>query len=202
MSSNWDEHGSGVHVGPGPQFDQGQDPHQGQYGPEDQYPPAGQYPQYPSQDQYAQPYSSAPLYGYAPVYAPVPVRRSATLGVVALVLVAISAVALIFTSWVMAVDFRDFFMELAATRGRITEDELLNDPALMAYAERATIGFLILVVACLAGFVGWVLSIVATASNKGRAFGIAGIVAGIVALFLAVMAVSLAWVPILSQLNI
>ncbi len=42
------------------------------------------------------------------------------------------------------------------------------------------------------GIIGWVLSIVATVQNKGRIFGIIGIVAGIIAPFLFVIAAGVA----------
>lgn len=218
MSSNWDAQDAGGHTGPGPQFDQGKNPQyeqtpqysgdqwssQGQYSPQGGYPPAPGYAEgygyaVPADQQYQQGAPAAPLYGYSPVYGSPPVRRSATLGVVALLLVAISAAVLLYTSWVMAVDFREFFLELSSTSGRITEEELRNDPAIRAYAVNATGGALLAGTVSLVGFVGWILSIVATSTNRGRAFGIAGILVGVAALFLVFFVVAAAWAPILSQ---
>lgn len=134
---------------------------------------------------YGQPVAPNP-YAYAPAAAgagAVPARRSSLLGIIALVVVAVCGVAGIALSY----QFGHAYALVAAQLGISTQGptpstaELQNDPRFAAFVTTQMGVIQGIMAVCVAGLVGWVLAIVATATRRGRAFGIIGIILGIAA---------------------
>lgn len=198
MSSQWDNQPSSQPSGQEPPYGQGYPGPQNPQGQQWDGQQPNQQP-YPPQQQWAQ---NGPVYGAPAGYGVPPVKRSPVLGAVGLLIVALATVAVVITSWVLGSGLGGFLLELA-TDGAASFDEadLANDPRVIAYAETAVGPIGGFALACLAGFVGWIISIVATASNRGRVFGIIGIVLGVLALPIAYGAASLALTPVITQLG-
>lgn len=199
MSNQWDNQPSSEPSGQDPQYGQG---YPGAQNPRGQQWQGQQHPSqepYPPQQQWAQ---NGPVYGAPAGYGAPPVKRSPILGAVGLLIVALATVAVVITSWVLGSGLGSFLLEVAADgAGSFNQNDLANDPRIMAYAETAVGPIGAFGLACLAGFVGWIISIVATASNRGRVFGIIGIVLGVLALPIAYGAASLALAPVITQLG-
>lgn len=225
MSNEWNEQGRDESHGPGPQFDAGvegpSDPYSqpsheqqwqqnqqyGQGGPGQQpYPPQQPYPAqqpYGAQQPYPaqQPYAAQPSWAQNPYDTVAPPNRSGVLGVVGLVVVVLATGALMASAWFLGVGLGDFLVNLSETGVPRDPEDLVNDPRTIAYAETAvgTIGAAVL--SCIAGLIGWVISIVATATRRGRVWGIVGIVLGVLALPLAYGIMMLALTPVINSLG-
>ena len=231
MGNEWDDGTGNGRRDPGPQFDSGEpdqqgpsgqqwpprqgDPHaqQGQY-PQDQYRPQGQFPQqgqypqpgqsgYPGQNptgpgwsQQQQPYG--PGYGG---YAAVPAERSSMLGIIGLVVVLLAMGALIAAAWSFGSGLTVFILDLAATGVPRSESELMNDPRIIAYAESVGGTVVGLLLSGLVGLVGWIISIVATATRRGRVPGIIGIVLGVLSVPIAYAVFNWALAPALALMG-
>ncbi len=168
----------------------GPQPHPGQQS----YP--GQQP-YPGQQAYA----GQQVWSQNQPQAAAPASRSSVLGVVGLVVVVLATGALIAAAWSFGAGLADFFLDLAGTGFPRDPDALVNDPRTIAYAEGAAGTIVAAVLSCVVGLVGWIISIVATATRRGRVFGIIGIVLGVLSLPLAYATVSLVLSPVLNQLG-
>jgi len=230
MSNEWNDQGTGGHQGPGPQFDPGQAGPQDQYGQQDpsgqqnpnnqpsndqqqvnqQWPQnqqvgnggSGQQP-YPGQQAYPgqQSYAGQPVWSQNQPQAAAPASRSSVLGIVGLVVVVLSTGTLLAAAWSFGSGLADFFLDLAGTGFPRDPDALVNDPRTISYAEGAAGTLMAAVLSCVVGLIGWIISIVATATRRGRVFGIIGIVLGVLSLPLAYATASLVLSPVLNQLG-
>lgn len=171
-------------------------PYQPGYGqqqgqPQSGYPAPGQgyqqgYPQQPSYPQQQGWYPNQP--GYAVQQ---PVARSPLLGMIALGGVVVCAVVLSWLTWRMGVVLGPM---AAQTGGN------LDQAAMTEYLSRQLggSGMLLLNAATLGGFACWILGIVATATKRGRSYGIWAIILGVLAPIVALVAMVAALVPYVS----
>ncbi len=190
---------------------------QGTYGqqgaPDQQYAP-GQYGQQPQPTPYGNPqgpYPSAdqqqwaqgqPAYGAPYAYAAPPEARSNVLGIVGLGIVLVSIVALVMGAFSFGQGFGQYILDVAASGAIVDEQALMDDPMTQLYVESAAGTIIVIVLACLAGFAGWIVSIVATVQRRGRPFGIGGIVLGVLSLGFGYAALMAALAPVLAQMSI
>lgn len=158
----------------------------------------GQQPQgYPQQPQgYSQqpqgygqqpqaPYGQQPSYGNygtSGMYqGGAPEERPATMGLIAMAVVVISAIVLWVVSWMIGQDIGDLFVTTGLDPETMDPDVLARDPEFQAWMTRAQALWTAVTLSVLAGIVGWILSIVAAASRRGRGFGVVGIIVGVLA---------------------
>ncbi|MCL1923119.1 MAG: hypothetical protein FWG15_04545 [Propionibacteriaceae bacterium] len=123
---------------------------------------------------------------YDPMAYPEPPKKSSTLGIIGLALVIVLGILLFiavlsmykaaFTSGLMAID--PYTYEVISDMNSATDAQM---SAIMGPA------MLILLIG-IAGLSGFIISIVATATGRGRAFGIVGIVLGVIAPIVAFIA--------------
>jgi len=111
-----------------------------------------------------------------------PEKKSPALGIFGLLLVVICAVVWTVVGYLL---FKDLFAMYGSNYAPTNVD--VN--SLTAGQRTMATG---LGVAMIGGVAGWVISIVATATNKGRGLGIAGIVLGVIAPFLIVISIAIA----------
>lgn len=174
----------------------------GQYGQQSQPTPYGntQGP-YPSSDQqqWAQ---GQPAYGAPYADAPPPMTRSNVMGIVGLGIVVVSIIALVMGAFSFGQGLGQYILDVAASGAVIDEQALMDDPMTQAYVESAAGTISLIVLACVAGFAGWIVSIIATVQRRGRPFGIAGIVLGVLSLGFGYAALMAALAPVLAQMSI
>ena len=201
---------------PGPGY--GQTPPPGQpYGYPPQQPPAqpyGQPPQqaqpyayppqqapaqpynYPTQQAPAQPYGQ-PVQGFAPTpmdaygATAAPTKKSPILGIISLAIVVISGVVL--TLYLYRIGAVAGPYAVNGSLDTTTQPELMQNVASQMGALLPMLGGASIFV----GLVGWILGIVATASKRGRVFGVLAIILGILAPIIAVVALFVAVAPYL-----
>ncbi len=168
---------------------------QGQPQPYGQQPYAQQ--QY-GQQAYGQPVQ--PYQGYAGGYpatsgysAKPEARKSPVLGIVGFAVVALAGIISVILGLVMA----DPMAAIVAMvpPGTTQIDMSTIPPALLDQLTGPMSGFML---AGLAGIGGWVVSIIAAVTNRGRGWGIAGIIVGIIAPVAALIAMSIAAVAAVS----
>lgn len=203
MSSQWDSQGQRDDSESSDQYPQTHHgPTQGQGDPPQQYPvppPYGQaFGQYSQQPQ--QWTQNQSLYGNQYSYATPTANRSGALGIVGLIVVLAATITLIIVSWIGGQGFGQFILDTEAS-GLYTEEDVVNSPVTMEYVRSATGIVLGATLACLAGLTGWVISIVATVQRRGRGFGIAGIILGVLSLGFATAAFVLGIMPVLEYLG-
>lgn len=165
---------------------------------------AGQTQPYPPyQQQQPQPWGGQPApqryptvpYGTAPQYVgAAPEKKSSMLGIIGFAVVVLSTLVAI----VLAAGSGPAFSQyLAIFPPNATQEQIQQILNSMTPAEQQALGsafvgpLLGVTVASIAGFIGWIVSIVATATARGRGWGIAGIILGVlapVAIFFAMMA--------------
>lgn len=166
----------------------------------------GQQPQgYPQQPPGQAPHgqqASYGSYGGSGMYQQgAPEERPATLGLVAMAIVVVSAIVLCVLSWMIGKDFAELFLAAGMNPESMDPDALARDPEFQAWAARATALWTTLSISVLAGIVGWIISIVATSTRRGRSFGIVGIIVGVLAPLLAFGVFFAALLPAMSQLT-
>ena len=153
--------------------------------------PYGQQPQPPA-NPYGQPqqgFVPAPAtgaYGAAPTR---PAKRSPILGFLGLAVVVICAIILSASLWRMG----GMIGQLAVNGTIDTTDATAVQAAVLS--ELGGIWTLLVYGSGLLGFVGWILGIVATATNRGRALGVVTIILGVLAPFVAIGALVMAIAP-------
>lgn len=222
MSERWNDQGTGGHEGPGPQFNPGQDPSgqqdhdtqplytqqqfheprdasQSGYGHPGNQPHGGEQ-SFPAQQPYTpqQPYAANQHWSQNPTP---PIQRSNVLGIVGLLVVVLATGAVVAAAWSIGQGLGEFLVDLAQTGVPRDPDALVNDPRTMAYAETAAGPIGAAVLSCIVGLVGWIISIVATATRRGRVFGIVGIVLGVLSLPLAYGVLTWVLSPVMAQLG-
>lgn len=122
----------------------------------------------PSPQLYGQPVSVYPVSsGMAACgFVPVPAApKQPMLGIVALSIVGVGLAVLCY-----------FMLTLGTMSGQLAPDGNLSDQQTDAILGHVGLGILL---SCLVVFAGWVVGIVATAINRGRAYGIVSIVLGV-----------------------
>lgn len=164
-----------------PQPNQQYIPYQGQ--------PA-QYDQPSAYQQYGQ------LYGAAPA---APATKSSTLGLVGFGIVIVCAIVLSVVSYQIGGGYARLLVDLNIDPATSDPEVLANDPRFQEFAMSLATPFMLGLAASIAGLVGWIISIVATAQNRGRGFGIAGIVIGVLAPIIAFFVMSAGLAPFIAQ---
>ncbi len=205
MSSGWNDQNQGGGPGSGPYDPRyGQSPHypqgqpgptygQAQYGQQQPYATPPGHPMQPVQQPWAQGES---LYGNPYAHAMPPAMRSDMLGIVGLGMVFVATVVLIVVSWMGGQSFGQFILDTEAA-GVYAGDDLASDPLTMAYLQSATGLVFGAIGACVAGLVGWVISIVATVQRRGRGFGVVGIILGVLSTGIAFLVFFAGILPVL-----
>jgi len=164
------------------------------------YPGQPQYPvqPYPGQAQSpygVQPYQGAgypggyPATGYqgSGSYGPPAKPRSPILGIVGLGIVVVTGIIAILIGFSMAGPMAELMAYVPPGSTQIDASRL--PPELLEAMVGPMTG---LGLASFAGFVGWIISIVAAATNRGRGWGVAGIILGILAPIAVLLAMSVA----------
>lgn len=147
----------------------------------------GGYPQ-----QAPAPYGAAPS-AYQDRYSP-PVKRSPMLGLVSLAIIVVAAMVCIVFAYQFGHGLGVLMKQMGiTTQGAPSTSSLQNDPRLQAYiTQSAGIGQAI-GLSSIAGLAAWIAAIVATATRRGRAYGITGIILGVIAPIAAFMAYGVAF---------
>jgi hypothetical protein len=163
-------------------------------------PSYGQPYSYPTQQQPNQPQSYGEMQPYAqgadfvPGYTPAQSeKRSPVLGTAALVLVMVCGVVLSWAMWRLG-----GLVGLMAVNGSVD----LSSQTQVQQAVLQQLGgtwSILLNGSMFLGFAGWVMGIVATATKRGRAFGVMAIVLGVLAPFAAIGALVAAMAPYISS---
>ena len=181
----------------------GQQPQTQPYGQPPQTQPYGQPPQqapaqpyaYPAQQAPTQPYGQ-PVQGFSPTpmgaygATAAPVKKSPVLGLIALALVVICGLILTFYLYRLGAVAGPYAVN--GTLDTSTQPQLVQDVANqlgVLSVLGSTSGFV--------GLIGWILGIVATATKRGRGFGVMAIILGILAPIIAVVALFVALAPYL-----
>ena len=164
------------------------------YGQPPQQAPAQPYA-YPAQQAPPQPYGQ-PVQGFSPppmgAYGATaaPVKKSPVLGLIALALVVICGLILTFYLYRLGAVAGPYAVN--GTLDTSTQPQLVQDVANqlgVLSVLGSTSGFV--------GLIGWILGIVATATKRGRGFGVMAIILGILAPIIAVVALFVALAPYL-----
>lgn len=152
-------------------------------GQQQPYPPYGQPPAQPWGQQQLQ----RPAYGSNPQYAGAsqPTKKSSALGITGFAVVVLSLLVGIG----LAIASSPAFVSLMSIipPGATTQAEIQQVWAQLPQAQQDAIARQLggplagIGVASLVGLIGWVISIVATATARGRGWGIAGIIVGVLA---------------------
>jgi hypothetical protein len=148
------------------------------YGQQPQQMPAQPYG-YPPQQPPTQPYGQ-PVQGFAPTPSgaygatAAPVKKSPVLGMIALAIVVICGVVLSLYVWRVGSVAGPYAVNGALDTS--TQPQLMQD-VVSQLGAWVTLGS----ISGIAGFIGWILGIVAVATKRGRAFGVMAIILGILA---------------------
>lgn len=161
--------------------------------------PYDPYQQQPQQQGYP-PHQPYPQYGQG-MYAPVPQQKPGTLGAVGVGLVGVSGLVLLVLAWMIGSDMGELFIDIARQGGQVSEETIAADPRFEQYIATSMVQWTVVQLVCLAGFVGWIISIVATATRRGRGAGIWGIVLGIISPIAGFIVGIIAMVPALTQIS-
>lgn len=151
------------------------------YGPPSYGQPSYGPPSYGEPSNSQSPYGSPSGYGPSGgMYAPQPeVPKSATLGIVGLVIVVVAAIALCVLTVQVSQSFTQVMVDLI--RRGSDPDLIQTDPAFQRFVESVTGQTGLIMLASAVGLGGWIVSILAVVQRKGRSFGIWGIVLGVLA---------------------
>ena len=137
---------------------------------------------YPTQQAPAQPYGQ-PVQGFAPTpigaygATAAPTKRSPILGLIALALVVISGIVLSLYAWQIGSVLGAYVVSGTLSINQYNQTEIAQQIVSQLGSGFAALGSWSIGV----GFVGWILGIVATATKRGRAFGVLAIILGILA---------------------
>lgn len=140
-----------------------------------------QYAPYP-QDPYQQPWRQQP--------------KSNRLGIVGLATVAVCAVVLTVVSYLMGQQSGQFMVDYGMDPASMQNPDP-TDPMIIAFSQKIQGLYSAGIVATLAGIGGWIISIVAAVQRKGRTFGIWGIILGVTAPVIALIALVAGMMPYL-----
>ena len=167
---------------------------QPQYG-QQQYGQQGGYgQQYPAQP-YGQQYQPAE---YQPQWPSEPEPPQAkTLGLVGVAVVAICTLVVAIASYLVGASMGQFVLDYGLDSMQNPDP---NDPMLIAFAQQLQGPFTAITFGTLAGIVGWIVSIIAVSRRRGRTFGIWGIILGILAPIIGVIAMMAGMWPAASVL--
>ena len=176
-----------------PQQQYGQ-PQQQPYG-QQQYGQQGGYgQQYPAQP-YGQQYQPAE---YQPQWPSEPEPpQSKTLGLIGLAVVAICTLVVAIAGYLVGAGMGQFMLDYGIDSMQNPDP---NDPMLIAFGQQLQGPFTAITFGTLAGIVGWIVSIIAVSRRRGRTFGIWGIVLGILAPIIGVIAMMVGMWPAASVL--
>ncbi|GAB3821680.1 hypothetical protein GCM10028820_30670 [Tessaracoccus terricola] len=130
-----------------------------------------------------------------------PEERPATLGLIGMAVVLVAAVVMCVVAWMAGQDMGELFLAAGVDPENMDPDALANDPVFQEWVARATGLWSIVLLCAVGGLVGWIISIVATATRRGRGFGIVGIIVGVVAPIVAFFVFVAAMVPAASQMT-
>lgn len=181
-----------------PSTGQGQAPWGGQPVPGAQgYPGSGQppygQPAYPQQAYPQQGYVVQPAYGATTGgYQPQPVVRSPLLGMISLGVVIVCAVLMAYVSYRAGVAMGS----LVVASGPITDQAEIQAELMR---RMSTVELMVMNLSMMGGLGGWVCGIVATATRRGRAYGVWAIILGVLAPIAAIVAMTMAMMPYLNR---
>lgn len=162
--------------------------------------PSAPQPPYGTQSPYASaaPYAAQQVqptnpYAYTPqgpAAAP-PQRKSSILGIIALGVVTAATIVGSVLTFQFGTGFMDLMHQMGYTVGNMPSQSRLNtDPRVLRFMTQAAPVMQSIGLASVVGFAGWITSIVATATRRGRGYGIGGIILGVLApviMFVALM---------------
>ena len=114
--------------------------------------------------------------------------RSPLLGMIALGVVVICTVVFAWLFWRIGQQLGPYLM---GAGGTLSQDEL----ATVLEQQLGGSGMLALQLSMLGGIAGWITGIVATATRRGRSYGVWSIILGVLAPFIGIFAVVLALMP-------
>jgi hypothetical protein len=177
----------------------GQPPQPSQTQPYGQPPQQAQPYNYPTQQPPTQPYGQQqpygqPVQGFAPTPsgaygAAAPAKRSSALGAIALAIVVICGGLFTFYLYRVGVVLGPFAIN--GTIDTSAQPELVQEVTSQLGGILPLVGSLSAIV----GFVGWIIGIVATATRRGRGFGVTAIILGILAPIIAIVMMVVALSP-------
>lgn len=175
------------HPPQGPQYQPSPGPgNQQPYG----QPSAGQQPYgqpTPGQQPYGQQGYGQQGYGQPGMYSSPQAERPATLGYIGLGLVVLCAIALVVATVVIGNGFSEVLVQLGPEIEQLSEEQLANHPVMLQWAAESAGMMLLAQGAVVVGLAGWIISIVATATKRGRKPGIWGIILGVLAPIVAIV---------------
>ncbi|MDO5534761.1 MAG: DUF308 domain-containing protein [Propionibacteriaceae bacterium] len=162
----------------------------GQYG--QQYPP----PAYGQQQQQQYGQQNYPQDQYAPyTYQqqwPAEPERSKTLGVVGLGIVAVCTVVFVVVGYLLGQAFGQLILDYGI---EALENPDPSDPLMISFAQSVEGLTMAGAAATLTGIAGWIVSIIATARRQGRRFAIWGIIIGVLAPIIGMIAMVAGMLP-------
>ena len=124
-----------------------------------------------------------------------PAKRSAALGVIALIIVLLATAGVCIAGWFAGTEMA----ALVSALGKVSVTEADINPTTRPIAERMSTMFVVFAIASVVGLVGWILAIVATVRRSGRPAAVTGIVIGALGLFIGLGAFYAAVYPTLAQ---
>lgn len=162
-------------------------PQQGGYPQPGQYTQPGQYPQgYDPQAYPPAAYGQYPAYPVAqPQWDTTPVAENKMLGMVGFAIVAVTAIVLAVVLYLVGGEVGAFMVDYGID---VAANPDPTDPAIIALSQQINGLSILATIATVVGIVGWVVSIVATVRRSGRRFGVWGIIVGILAPVLGIVA--------------
>jgi hypothetical protein len=123
-----------------------------------------------------------------------PRKRSPILGLIALAIVVISGVVLSLYAWRIASVLGSYVVDGTLNVNQSNQTEIAQQIVSQLGSGFAALGSWSIGV----GFVGWILGIIATATKRGRAFGVVAIILGVLAPIAAILAMFAALGPYLT----
>jgi uncharacterized membrane protein len=147
--------------------------------------PYGQAPQ--GQAAYGQqPYGQQPGYGQqvTPAYGQPPAETSKRLGLIGFGVVAAATAIVSVLSFIIGGAYGALFEQIGIDPNLRPQD-LQNNPVFYEFVEQQAPLMNGIMLLSLVGVIGWVISIVAISRRQGRRYGVAGVILGILAPFIA-----------------
>lgn len=128
--------------------------------------------------------------------------RSPVLGWVGLGIVLVCGIIVVAVAATMGAAFGELIAVVGPQIETMTDQELANHPQFAAFMQDTGVPFMLAQVGSLVGFAGWVVSIVAVATKRGRGQGIWGIILGVLAPITAgIVAISTMWPAIMAMVQ-
>lgn len=128
--------------------------------------------------------------------------RSPILGWVGLGIVLICGIVVVAAAATMGAAFGDLLVAIGPQIDTMSDQELANHPQFLVFMQNTGSSFMLMQVGGFLGFAGWIVSIVAVATKRGRGQGIWGIILGVLAPITAgVVAMTTMWPAIMAMVQ-